>query len=208
MEPNTFEGAMPPPSTPYVRTGTALRAARSHLPVCGRPLWHAICSCYGMADIKPFSYHYVICDDHAAAAAGILNALDQAGIDLIAFSVFPHGPGKCQLDLVPENAEALLLAAQAIGLTLSGRKTGFLIQDAGRPSTVAEAMDALAAARINVVSVQAISAGAGRYGALLWVKAPEVSEALNALSAEALEAVDEASVESFPASDSPALIPA
>ena len=39
----------------------------------------------------------------------------------------------------------------------------------------------LADAKINVTAVDAVCAGQGRYGALLWVKAPDVRKAAKAL---------------------------
>jgi hypothetical protein len=48
---------------------------------------------------------------------------------------------------------------------------------------VAEIMGRLAAAKINVTAIDAVCAGAGRYGAILWVKPPDVARAAKALGA-------------------------
>jgi hypothetical protein len=63
----------------------------------------------------------------------------------------------------------------------------------------------LAGAHIQVTSLQAVSAGGDRFGALLWVRAQDVGEAAKVLGAAAPrnDLVDEASEESFPASDAP-----
>jgi hypothetical protein len=42
-------------------------------------------------------------------------------------------------------------------------------------------MARLADAKVNVTSLQAISAGGGRYGAILWVKPRDVRKAAKAL---------------------------
>jgi hypothetical protein len=66
-------------------------------------------------------------------------------------------------------------------LEVSKKKIGFLIQGEDRPGAVAEVMGKLGAAKINVVSMQAVCAGAGRYGALLWVKPRDLKKAAKAL---------------------------
>jgi hypothetical protein len=161
-----------------------------------------------MADeIKQFDYYYVVIDD-TSQAAGIVNDLSGSGINLLAFSEFPHSAGKSQLDLIAEDAECLAKRARDMGLSLSERKSGFLIRGENRPSAVAQVLTRLADAHIAVTAVQAISAGAGRFGALIWVTQPDVPKAATVLCASdnqssTYDVVDETSEESFPASDAP-----
>jgi hypothetical protein len=44
-------------------------------------------------------------------------------------------------------------------------------------------MQKLADANINVTAIDAVSAGGGRYGAILWVKSSDVGKAARALKA-------------------------
>jgi hypothetical protein len=126
------------------------------------------------------------------------------GVDLIGFSEFPRGPGKTQLDLIAHDSRVLAKTAADMGLTVSRAKTGFLIRGEGAPGpAVADVLQRLASAHIHVTSLQAVSAGAGRFGALLWVKTPDVEETAKVLGATVPfnDLVDETSEESFPASD-------
>ncbi len=156
-------------------------------------------------EITKFDYHYVVIDNDGSRTAEIVSALSQAGINLLAFSEFPVSASKSQLDLIAENADSLEHAVRDLGLQLSARKSGFLVRGGDRPSAAAIALVRLAGAHIAVTSVQSISAGAGRFGALIWVKPEDVARAAQALqvSAPPLDAVTEASEESFPASDAP-----
>ena len=71
--------------------------------------------------------------------------------------------------------------ARKAKLKLTGPKTGFLIQGEDRVGALVELMAKLAEAKINVTACDAVAAGAGRYGALLWVKPQDVQKAAKVL---------------------------
>ena len=126
-------------------------------------------------------YHYVIVPDRPGEVARVLGAVRGAGINLLGVSAFPHGARKSQVDLIPEDSGAFAQAAKSARLKLSKKKSGFLIQGEDRPGAVADLAGKLAQAKINITSVQAFCAGAGRYGGLLWVKAKDMQRASKAL---------------------------
>ncbi len=136
-----------------------------------------------MADqVSRIHYYSAPVPDKAGEAARILSALEGAGINLTAFSGFPEGR-KAQLDFVAADDKALVKAAKSAGLILGKKKTAFLIQGDDRPGAVAEVARRLAAAGINIVSLQALCAGQGRYGGILWVKPDQVGKAARVLGA-------------------------
>ena len=132
-------------------------------------------------DIRRIDYYYASVPDKAGEGARILAALQQAGVNLIGISAFPHGARRSQLDLIPEDAATFTKAARALGLKLSAKKSGFLIQGDDRPGAVADVLRRLADVHINVTSVQVFCAGSGRYGGMFWVKAPDLRKAAKAL---------------------------
>jgi len=136
-----------------------------------------------MADtVRKVEYFYIEAPNKPGEGARVLTALRDAGVNLLAFSGFPHGR-RAQIDFIPEDSVAFKAAAKKAGLKLSARKTGFLIQGEDQPGAVAGIMSRLAAVNVNVTAIDAASAGAGRYGGILWVKAKDVAKAAKALGA-------------------------
>jgi len=130
--------------------------------------------------IRRVDYFYIETPNRPGEAARALRALKDARINLLAFSGFPKGR-RAQLDFIPADPAALVKAAKRAGWKLSAKKSGFLIQGEDRPGAVADILGKLADAKINVTAVDAVCAGADRYGAILWVKPPDLKRAARAL---------------------------
>jgi hypothetical protein len=131
--------------------------------------------------IRRIDYYYATVPDKPGEAACILSALGQAGINFLGASAFPHGARRSQVDFIPEDSAAFAMAAKSIGLKVSRKKSGFLIQGDDRPGAIAEIANKLADVKVNITSVQAFSAGSGRYSAMLWVKPPDMRKAAKSL---------------------------
>src|SRR5512139_3344707 len=136
-----------------------------------------------MADvIKKVSYFAMDVVDKPGEAAKVITALSRAGVNFLAFSGFPRGR-RAQLDFIPEDVELFRKALSTAKLKVQSKKTGFLVQGDDRPGAVAEVLQKLADAAINVTAVDGVSAGAGRWGAILWVKPQSVVKAAKVLQA-------------------------
>jgi hypothetical protein len=153
--------------------------------------------------VQQLDYCYLVCGEEIPSAA-ILDALTAAGIRLLGFSAVPRAAGQSQVNLVTDNAKALEEIATRHGWKVSGSKPMLLIQGEGAPNSISKMLIELAGAGIGLTAVQTVTAGAGRFGALLWVDPEKVREAEALLVSSSLDLVDEASEESFPASDAPA----
>ena len=133
-------------------------------------------------NVTPADYYYTTVPDKPGEGARILAVLRDAGVNLYAFSGFPEGR-RSQLDFVPTDGAAFLAAAKAAKIKLSRAKKVFLISGDDRVGAIAGVCGRLAAAKINVTAVDAACAGAGRYGAILWVKPRDVKKAAAVLGA-------------------------
>jgi hypothetical protein len=132
--------------------------------------------------VQRVQYFYIEVADKPGKGAKVLRMFQEAGVNLFAFSGFPKGR-RAQIDFIPADPAAFKTAAKKAKLKLVGPKTGFLIQGADRIGVVAEIMTKLADAKINVTACDAVAAGEGRYGAILWVKPREVQKATKVLNA-------------------------
>jgi hypothetical protein len=137
-----------------------------------------------MADrIRKARYFKVMVPNRAGASAKVFVALAEARVNLLAFSGFPRGGGKAQLDFVPENAAAFKKALRKAGVSVGKGKVVFLIQGPDRPGAGWEVGGKLSQARINITAMHAVVAGGERYGAILWVKPKDVARTAKSLKA-------------------------
>ncbi len=134
-----------------------------------------------MADtVRKVSYFKLTVPDKPGEGARVLDSLREQGVNLLAFSGFPVGH-RAQLDFIPEDPAGFQKAARQVRLKMGAKKTAFLLQGEDRPGALADTYSKLANAKINVVALQGVSAGAGRYGAILWVKPKDVTKTARVL---------------------------
>ena len=137
-----------------------------------------------MADrVRKVKYCYVTVPSRAGQGSRVLDELCEAGVNLIAFSGFPGKKGHSQLDLVTEHMPIVRKLAKKNGWRLSKIKKGFHVQGSDVSGAVARHVNKLAKAKINVVAADAVSAGKGRYGMILWVRPKDYVRAARALRA-------------------------
>jgi hypothetical protein len=136
-----------------------------------------------MADqIRRVDYFYVEVPDQPGEGVRVLVALKEAGVNLLSFTAFPTGSGKTQLDLVPQDAEALQKAAKNAGLQLSARKQAFFLQGQDRAGAAGDVLRKLSSAGVNVRAANGAAAPGG-FGLILWVAPNDYEKAAKALGA-------------------------
>ena len=131
--------------------------------------------------VRQVDYFYIEVSNQVGEGAKVLQALKDAGVNLIAFSGIPSGR-RAQLDFFPADAAAFKAVAKANRWKLVGPKRGFLVQGDDRIGAVADVMGKLAKANISVIALDAVSVDE-RYGALCWVAPRDVKKAATLLGA-------------------------
>ncbi len=133
--------------------------------------------------IMRVEYFATQAEDRAGVGADIGKRLAKENVNLLAILAFPTDAGKTQVDFVPENPEAFTKAARKLGLMLGEPKTAFLVQGTDKVGAMAEVLDRLGGAQINVRALQATGAGGNRFGAVIWVEPSKVEQATRVLGA-------------------------
>ncbi len=134
-----------------------------------------------MDTVQRVEYFYVQVPDKPGEGIKALRHLQQAGVNLLAFSGFPSGK-RAQLDLVPADGQALKQVAKQNKWKLIGPKRAFLIAGDDRVGAIADVIGQLAAAKVGVTACDAVCAD-GKFGAILWVLARDFKKAARALGA-------------------------
>jgi len=134
--------------------------------------------------VRKVEYFSIIVPNRPGQTFKVLQTLVSAGINLLACNGFPRGR-QAQIDVVPDDSRRFNSAVKKAGLDFQAKKSGFLIQGEDRPGALAETLNKLAMARINVTAVEALSPGGGRWGAILWVRSVDVGRAGRVLRAKA-----------------------
>jgi len=135
-----------------------------------------------MASIRKADYYTVKVSQRPGAGAELLAAMKAAGVNLLAFTGFPSGGG-AQVDFMPDNSVKFRRAAKKANLRVSKRKTVFLARGSDRVGALTGVLGKLAAKKINLVALSAVTAGNGRYGMIFWVKPKDIGRASRVLRA-------------------------
>jgi hypothetical protein len=133
--------------------------------------------------IRKVNYAYITVASKPGEAARILEALRDANVNLLAFSGFPQGRNKAQVDVVTDNIDGLKAAAARHKWKLSRAKRAFLAQGTDEVGAAIPPLAKVAGAKINVIAADAVAAGEGRFGMLFWVESRDYNRAAKLLEA-------------------------
>ncbi len=133
--------------------------------------------------LRKVSYAYVTVVNKSGEAARILEALRDAGANLLAFSGFPQGRNRAQVDIVTDDIDGLMAAAKRHKWKLSRTKRAFLAQGTDEVGAALPPLARLAAAKINVIAADAVAAGERRFAMLFWVAPRDYNRAAKLLEA-------------------------
>ena len=135
-----------------------------------------------MNTIRRTDYFSLEVPNKVGEGARLLGALRDAGVNLTAFTAFPSGR-RAQIDFIPDDSAAFKAAARKLGIKIGPRKIVFIVQGDDRPGAIAEICEKLADAGVNMIAMDAASAGSGRYAGMFWVAQGDVKKAAKVLGA-------------------------
>jgi hypothetical protein len=133
--------------------------------------------------IRKVNYVYVTVGSTPGEAGKILAALRDANVNLLAFSGFPQGRNKAQIDLVTDDLAGLKAVAKQHKWKLSPTKRAFLGHGTDEVGAAVLPLATLGGAKINIIAADVVSAGDGRCGMLFWVDPRNYNRAATLLQA-------------------------
>ena len=133
--------------------------------------------------IRRGEYYYAVVDDRPGVLYGLLEYFRSRGVNLVAFTAFPVGQGKSQLDFFPEYTAHFLEAAEDVGLELVGPRRAFMIQGEDNLGALVTYHRKLSQAGINVHAASGVTDGSGGFGYVLWVKPEDYEVAARTVGA-------------------------
>ncbi|TDJ19039.1 MAG: hypothetical protein E2O62_02840 [Gammaproteobacteria bacterium] len=134
--------------------------------------------------VRKVNYCKMTVSSRAGQAEKVLRVIEEAGIDMYAFSGFPTKAGKSQVDFVSDDTAAIKRLAKKSSWRLSNTKKAFLVQGNDQIGAIHKIFKKLADEKINVTAADAVAASGGRYGMILWVKPKVYNRAARVLKAK------------------------
>jgi len=134
-----------------------------------------------LESVKNVDYYYTIVQDKPGEARKLLEFLSERMVNLLALTAFPVGEGKSQIDLIPDDPQALKAAAADANIELVGPKKAFLLQGEDRIGALYDFHLKLSNAGINIYACNGVVDGKGRFGYVIWVAPSDFEEASKVL---------------------------
>jgi ACT domain-containing protein len=132
--------------------------------------------------IRKVAYFSMQVPNRPGVGVEMLKSIAKGRQNLLAFTGFPNG-ARAQVDFVPADPAAFAAGARKKGVKLGKKKTAFLVQGEDRVGALLRVLEKLARAKINMVAMDAVTAGRRRFGAIFWVKPKDVARASRLLGA-------------------------
>lgn len=132
--------------------------------------------------IRKVVYYSMQVPNRPGVGVEMLKAIAKGRQNLLAFTGFPNG-SKAQVDFVPAKPVEFARGARKAGVKLGKKKTAFLVQGEDRVGALVRVLEKLSRARINMVAMDAVTAGGRRFGAIFWVRPKDVGRASRLLGA-------------------------
>lgn len=131
--------------------------------------------------IQKIEYFNLNVKDQPGEAYRLLQGLAELGINLLAFSAVPVGPGTTQLTIFPEENDRLVSVAKQSGMNLEGPHPAIIVQGKDSVGALVSIHQRLNQANINVYASTGVADGQGNFGYIIYMRAEDVDRAMKSM---------------------------
>jgi hypothetical protein len=131
--------------------------------------------------IRSVEYYYANVRDELGAAYRVLTQLAERGVNLLAFTAVPSGPGLAQFALFPEDPNKLFAEGRAVGLPLDGPYHALLVQGDDELGAFAGIHERLVEGGVDIYASSGVTDGRGSFGYLVYVREEQFEKAASAM---------------------------
>ena len=133
------------------------------------------------AKIRKVEYFYAGVQDTPGEGHRFLAALAGEGVNLVAFTAIPVGPGNTQFALFVDDALQIKAAAERAKVQLSDPQHAILVQGDDELGALASIHQRLAEADVNVFASTGVTDGRGGFGYVVHLRPEDMEKAGRAL---------------------------
>jgi hypothetical protein len=131
--------------------------------------------------IRPVDYYYANVRDAPGVAYEFLSQLADLGVNLLAFTAVPTGPGTVQFAIFPEDPGKLLAEARGANLALEGPHHALLVQGDDELGALASVHERLVDAGVDIYASAGVTNDRGAFGYVVYVREDQFVRAVDAL---------------------------
>ncbi len=135
--------------------------------------------------VRRVRYYHITVRDRPGEGSRVLSDLGSEGVELLAFTAVPTGPGMAQIRVFPEDGEALVRAAERSGIALQDPGEAFLVRGDESLEALTRIHRNFADAGINIYASNGVFDGHGGYCCIIHVRPEDVERAAEVLGVEA-----------------------
>ena len=131
--------------------------------------------------VQQVEYFYASVHDQPGAAYELLTEIAGLGMNLLAFTAVPVGPGRTQLTLFPEDPGKFTAECRKAGLSLDGPHHALFVEGDDEPGVLSAIHTRLNQEDLESFAASGVVTGDGRFGYVIYFREKDCEKALSVL---------------------------
>jgi len=122
-------------------------------------------------------YFHITVRDRPGEGCRVLSDLGREGVELLAFTAVPTGPGMAQIRVFPRDEQRMVRVAEDTGIVLQDPGEAFIVRGDEQLAALTDIHRRFADAGINIYASNGVFDGHGGYCCLIYVRPEDMERA-------------------------------